>query len=383
MLLNLEDNNNVTCNMKTTQYIVSLVSILFVVHSNHAQTTINASDLPQAGGSYLIQTSTADITGDYVSTGANYVWDFSTLDSNSETLVEFGGIAEAPALAQFSFNNEWTNPDYLCDIFGPGEFDLAFLSELGIDLPVTISNMMSYYQTSGSSYNLAGISMNLEFKGLNIPIPIEYSDIDEIYTLPLNFQDVISSTSAYEVDIPSVLNYATSATREGSVDGWGTLLLPNGASHEVLRISTTITTHDVLTQAGGEPFEIDRISTVYTWLGDGGLPYLEAKTIFGTTYSVEYQGEAPNQDTSNTDGITVLTPSGLIAFPNPASSGENIVLNGADQETTWDVSDFMGKIIISGMGPIISTDLFSPGAYIISTSSEKGLNTESLRVIIQ
>tara|TARA_B100000767_G_scaffold271972_1_gene298704 strand:+ start:4072 stop:5211 length:1140 start_codon:yes stop_codon:yes gene_type:complete len=379
MLLNLEDNNNVTCNMKTTQYIVSLVSILFVVHSNHAQTTINASDLPQAGGSYLIQTSTADITGDYVSTGANYVWDFSTLDSNSETLVEFGGIAEAPALAQFSFNNAWTNPDYLCDIFGPGEFDLAFLSELGIDLPVTISNMMSYYQTSGSSYNLAGISMNLE----GFDIPIEYSDIDEIYTLPLNFQDVISSTSAYEVDIPSVLNYATSATREGSVDGWGTLLLPNGASHEVLRISTTITTHDVLTQAGGEPFEIDRISTVYTWLGDGGLPYLEAKTIFGTTYSLEYQGEAPNQDSSNTDGITVLTPSGLVAFPNPASSGENIVLSGADQETTWEISDFMGKIIISGMGPIISTDLFSPGSYIISTSSEKGLNTESLRVIIQ
>lgn len=379
MLLNIEDNNNVTCNMKTTQYIVSLVSILFAVHSNHAQTTINASDLPQAGGSYLIQTSTADITGDYVSTGANYVWDFSTLDSNSETLFEFGGIAEAPALAQFSFNNAWTNPDYLCDIFGPGEFDLAFLSELGIDLPVTISNMMSYYQTSGSSYNLAGISMNLE----GFDLPVEYSDIDEIHPLPLNFQDVISSTSAYEVDIPSVLNYATSATREGSVDGWGTLLLPNGASHEVLRISTTITTHDVLTQAGGEPFEIDRVSTVYTWLGDGGLPYLEAKTIFGTTYSVEYQGEAPNQDTSNTDGITVLTPSGLVAFPNPASSGENIVLSGADQETKWDVSDLMGKIIISGMGKVISTDLFSPGSYIISTSSEKGLNTESLRIIIQ
>ena len=382
MLLNLEDNNNVTCNMKTTQYIVSLVSILFVVHSNHAQTTINASDLPQAGGSYLIQTSTADITGDYVSTGANYVWDFSTLDSNSETLVEFGGIAEAPAFAQFSFNNAWTNPDYLCDIFGPGEFDLAFLSELGIDLPVTISNMMSYYQTSGSSYNLAGISMNLEFKGFDIPIPIEYSDIDEIYTLPLNFQDVISSTSAYEVDI-NVLNYATSATREGSVDGWGTLLLPNGASHEVLRISTTITTHDVLTQAGGEPFEIHRVSTVYTWLGDGGLPYLEAKTLFGTTYSVKYQGEAPNQDTSNTDGITAHTPSDFVAFPNPASSGENIVLSGADQETKWEVSDLMGKMIISGMGTVISTDLFSPGTYIISTSSEKRLDTKSVRVIIQ
>ena len=379
MIGKLKDYNFVTCSMKTIPYICSLVALLFVVHCNHAQTTVNASDLPQAGGSYLIQTSTADITGDYVSTGADYVWDFSTLDSNSETLVEFGATNEAPFLAQLSFNNALTNPDYICDVFGPGEFDLAFLSELGIDLPVTISNMMSYYQTSGSSYNLAGISMNLE----GFDLPIEYSDIDEIHPLPLNFQDVISSTSAYEVDIPSVLNYATSATREGSVDGWGTLLLPNGASHEVLRISTTITTQDVLTQEGGEPFEIDRISTVYTWLGDGGLPYLEAKTLFGTTFSVKYQGEAPNQDTSNTDGMTALTPSDFVAFPNPATSGENIVLNGADQEITWDVSNLMGKIILSGIGTVIATDLFSPGTYIISTSSKKGLNTESVRVIIQ
>ena len=122
---------------------------------------------------------------------------------------------------------------------------------------------------------------------------------------------------------------------------------------------------------------------MYTWLGDGGLPYLEAKTIFGTTYSVEYQGEAPNEGTSNTDGMTALTPSDFVAFPNPASSGENIVLSGADQETTWDVSDLMGKIIISGMGMVISTDLFSPGAYIISTTSQKGLKTESIRVIVQ
>jgi hypothetical protein len=59
------------------------------------------------------------------------------------------------------------------------------------------------------------------------------------------------------------------------------------------------------------------------------------------------------------------------------------VLIGADQETTWDVSDLMGKIIISGMGTVISTDLFSRGAYIISTTSQKGLKTESIRVIVQ
>ena len=277
--------------MKYLQYLVCFTVLMFVVHSNNAQITLNASDLPQEGGSYLIQTATANITGDYVSAGADYVWDFSSLDSNSETLVEFGGMGNAPGLAQLTFNMEWANPDYVCDVFGPGEFDLSFISDIGIELPITISNMLSYYQTSGSSYNLAGISLNLEGLG---DLPIEYSDIDEIHPLPLNYQDVISSTSAYEVDAMGFFTYSTSATREGSVDGWGTLLLPNGASHEVLRVSTTITTHDVLTQSGGEPLEIDRVSTVYSWLGDGGVPYLEVTTIFGNTFSVEYQGEAPN-----------------------------------------------------------------------------------------
>ena len=360
--------------MKYLQYLVCFTVLLFVVHSNNAQITVNASDLPQAGGSYLIQTATADITGDYVSTGADYVWDFSSLDSNSETLVEFGSMDDAPGLASVYFNSALLFPGYVCDVFGPGEFDLSFISDIGIELPITISNMLSYYQTSGSSYNVAGISLNIE----GIDLPVEYSDIDEVHPIPLNYYDPISSTSAYEVDVPSVLNYSTSSTRDGYVDGWGTLLLPNGASHEVLRVSTTITTHDVFTQAGGEPFEIDRVSTVYSWLGDGGVPYLEVTTIFGNTFSVEYQGEAPN-----TDGIATLNSSTFVAFPNPANSGENIFLTGANPGTKWEVSDLSGKMISMGIGNTITTEVFAPGSYIITTSDENELKSESVIVIIK
>jgi len=364
--------------MKSLQSIMGLIALLLCVNTNYAQTTVNASDLPQAGESYLIQSSTTSILLDFESTGENYVWDFSSLDSNSETLVEFGEMGDAPALAQLSFNNEWTNPDYLCDVFGPGELDLSFLSDIGIELPITISNMLSYYQTSGSSYNLAGISLNLE----GFDLPVEYSDIDEVHPLPLNFYDPISSTSAYEVDVPSVFNYSTSSTRDGWVDGWGTLLLPNGASHEVLRVNTTITTHDVFTQAGSEPFEIDRISTVYTWLGDGGLPYLKVRTIFGNTFSVEYQGEAPNEDTSNTGGITAHIPSNFVAFPNPVTAGENISLKGMDFDTAWEIRDQVGKIVKSGTGAIISTEGVSRGSYLIS-SSDNAQKSESVVVIVK
>jgi hypothetical protein len=365
--------------MKNLYFLVGIITLIALTTTTNAQTTITSSDLPQPGSSYLIQTSTANITGDYVSTGPDYTWDFSMLDSNEETVVDFGALSDAPALAQLAFNNEWTNADYLCDVFGPGEFNLSFLTDLGIELPVTISNMMSYYQNSGSSYNLAGISFNVE----GVDIPIEYSDIDEIHPLPLNFDDVISSTSAYELDIPSTFNYATSSTRDGSVDGWGTLLLPNGASHEVLRVNTTITTHDIFTQEGGDPFEIDRVSTVYTWLGDGGLPYLKVKTIFGTTYSVEYQGEAPLVDTSNTDVITALAPTSFLPFPNPATAGENLVLGGADSQSKWELRDSAGRVIKTGLGATISTEGLAPGAYLVSNITLKGLRSQPSVVVIR
>jgi len=360
--------------------ILSLtILITFASADSFAQTIITSSDLPQPGSSYLIQTSTPDITGDYVSTGADYFWDFSSLDSNSDTLVEFADMESASVMAQISFNNAWTNSDYLCDVFGPGEFDLDFITELGIELPVSVSNMLSYYQTSSSSYNIAGISLNIE----GLDLPVEYSDIDEIHPLPLSFGDVISSTSAYEFDVPNTFSYSTSSTREGSVDGWGTLLLPNGATHDVLRINTTITSHDIFTQAGSDPFEIDRVSTVYTWVGDGGLPYLEVKSIFGATYSVEYQGEAPSEDTSNTDGISAIIPNTFLPFPNPATVGENIRLGGSDSNSKWELRDTTGRIVKTGLGMTISTDGLKPGAYFVSNKSLKGLRSQPVVLVIR
>ena len=366
--------------MKSLHSIL-LVSMITVAVSTSAQITITASDLPQGGESYTIQSSSLEIFNDFTATGENFDWDFSDLNSNSETIVEFGEMEDAPLLAQLSFNNEWTNGDYLCDLFGPGEFDLSLLEDLGIELPVAISDLYSYLQTSNDSYNIVGISMNVE----GIDLPIEYTDIDEIHPLPLNYMNEISSTSGYTVNIPDVFTYETSASRDGSVDGWGTLTLPGGATHNVLRVNTTITTNDIFSVSGSEPFEIERISTVYSWVGDGGMPYLKVTTIFGATFSVEYQGEGSNPDTSKTDGITLVIPNALIPFPNPIASSDDLILKGTSEETEWELRDATGSIIKTGFGNTISTHGLSSGAYLISdiTLLDKGLRSRPSTVIIK
>jgi len=357
---------------------VLLASMLTFAVSTSAQITITSSDLPQAGETYTIQTSLPDPLSDFTTTGVGFDWDFSDLVSSSEADVEFGAMEDAPVLAQLSFNNEWTNTEYLCDLFGPGEFDLAALETIGIELPVAISNLYSYLQTSNDSYNIAGISMSIE----GLDLPVEYSDIDEIHPLPLNYMDEIISTSAFTVNIPEVFTYETSASRVGSVDGWGTLTLPGGATHEVLRVNTTITTHDIFSLAGSDPFEIDRVSTVYSWVGDGGMPYLEVSMVFGATFSVEYQGEAT--DTSG-NGITTVIPNAFVPFPNPIAASDDIILSGASIDTEWELRDATGRVINTGFGNTISTNGLASGAYLVSdiTLLNKGLRSRPSTVIIK
>ena len=361
-------------------YFILLASMLTFAISTSAQITITSSDLPQGGESYTIQTALPDSPADFTTTGGGFDWDFSDLVSDSEAEVEFGAMGDAPFTAQLSFNNEWTNAEYLCDVFGPGDFDLSALEGLGVELPVAISNLYNYLQTSNDSYNIAGISMSIE----GLDLPVEYSDIDEIHPLPLNYMDEINSTSAFTVNIPEVFTYETSASRTGSVDGWGTLTLPGGATHEVLRVNTTITTHDIFSLSGSDPFELDRVSTVYSWVGNGGMPYLEVSTIFGATFSVEYQGESPIIDTSG-NGITAVIPNAFAPFPNPISASDDIILSGASIDTEWELRDSGGRVIKTGFGNTISTNRLASGAYLVSdiTLLNKGLRSRPSTVIIK
>ena len=359
---------------------ILLASMLTFAVSTSAQITITASDLPQGGESYTIQTSLPDPSSDFTITGGGFDWDFSDLVSDSEAEVEFGAMGDAPFTAQLSFNNEWTNAEYLCDVFGPGDIDLAALETLGVELPVAISNLYSYLQMSNVSYNIVGISLGVE----GLDLPVEYSDIDEVHPLPLNYMDEINSPSAFTVKIPEVFTYETSASRAGSVDGWGTLTLPGGATHEVLRVNTTITTHDIFSLSESDPFELDRVSTVYSWVGDGGMPYLEVSVIFGAVFSVEYQGEATVIDTSG-NGITAVIPNTFVPFPNPIAASEDIILSGASIDTKWELRDATGRVINTGFGNTISTTGLASGAYLVSdiTLLHKGLRSRPSTVIIK
>ena len=338
-----------------------------------AQITVTEDDMPAAGTTYVLQESTPDLADDYSTTGEEMIWDYSGLDSNLEVEIPYSDIDNAPALAQFSFNNEWTNGDYLCTMFGLGEF--PDLGALGEELPVELGDLFNYFQTSDGSYNIAGISMNIQ----GVDIPIEYSDIDEMHPLPLNYGDVISSTSAYSLEVPTAFSYSTEGTREGEVDGWGTLKLPNGEEHEVLRLFTNISKSDVFTQEGGTAIPFGYDIAQYQWIGDGGVPYLEVSAVFGNAFRVRYLGDAPSGEI---DGIASVEQSAFQIYPNPVVSGSDITISHND--ANWMVRDASGKIISTGTSKNIGTEGLGSGAYFVSiTNLETGLMSAPTILIVK
>ncbi|HNG05973.1 MAG TPA: hypothetical protein PKU98_05695, partial [Saprospiraceae bacterium] len=118
-----------------------------------------------------------------------------------------------------------------------------------------------------------------------IPVPIIFNSPDVIYELPLNFGNTSSSSSGYELNLPSLAYYGYSQERSNEVDGWGTIATPAG-TFEALRVKSTIAGHDTIAvDTLGVGFNIDRpLVHEYKWLAQGiRVPVLQINTteIFG------------------------------------------------------------------------------------------------------
>ena len=156
-----------------------------------------------------------------------------------------------------------------------------------------------------------------------------FEDIDELHPLPLTADASLTSTAVYEITVPATFTYAVDQVRTAEVDGYGTLLLPDGTSHEVLRLKSTVVSDDsVYLNLADQGFAFPRETVTYAWLGDGGVPWLEVVTNLGIPSSIRYQGSAPESE----DTSVLQEPEKEEVFslhPNPAKGGQWISLEGA------------------------------------------------------
>lgn len=221
----------------------------------NAQITIINTDLPGSGDTLRYSNVNFDGTIDsiYSQTGANMVWDFSYLEADGQDIDEYKPSLQTPYAGFFLGANRYGKLE--ADSIGFGQFQFE--------------EVYRFYKNTATKFEIEGVGL----KYTGFPIPSYYSDNDEIYQFPLDYNDVDSSTFDYTLNI-LVGSLTTSGYRKNTVDGWGQIITPYG-TFNALRITTDIVSRDSIA-FGVLNFGFDNHQREIKWLATGqGYPVFQ------------------------------------------------------------------------------------------------------------
>lgn len=291
---------------------ILLVSVLFISVFADAQITIGESDMPSAGDTIRLRTGEGSVIT-YEQTGPDQVWDFRNLVPQTEVADTAVTVGSTPFLYQFFFNNGFLYPAYVADYAVKGvSFGFQQLS---------LQDVYDYFRADPDGFRNVGFGANVN----GLPTSVRRQPVDLIHHFPMNYGDEDSSTSAFNVSVPTLLYFGQDQMRHNYVDGWGTLYLP-ADTFEVLRVRSVLTRTDtVYVDQFGIGFRLPEPQTVeYKWITAGmDLPVLQVTTLAGvvTTTRFHYSME---------DIITSVDPGDgtkrLEVYPNPATDRAMVLL---------------------------------------------------------
>lgn len=354
-----------------------LCILLILSAKTKAQISLAMGDFANAGDTVrLSQMTNSNL--DFVSTGTNYTWDFSSLTASTQSLKEYTPIGFGSFLILATYGP-------FAGSYAATYFNLT--TELPIDqlsafLPIQISDLSQYTKRANSGITSIGYSINVQGQG----VPFKSDTIETRYSLPLTFGDVHDSRGYTFVDLnPAAdIKYIQHRQRHTEVDGWGTVTTPLGTfpalrvRHDIYEIDSIYQTFFGTGSWIGTP-AIDR--TEYEWWTNGKKEYLlkvVASNFNGNQNisSIEFQQQYLGLDA----GLTELTNE-LVLYPNPT---EDLCFF----ESNLAVNDV---IFYNQMGEKVATSSFngvqnawmdmhdlSPGVYTCQLHTNKGVIVRKL-----
>ncbi|MEX1132618.1 MAG: hypothetical protein WEC15_05290, partial [Flavobacteriales bacterium] len=283
---------------------ITAISLLLAIQAG-AQITIGTSDMPSAGDTMRYRSTDAGDV-DLALTGANVVWDFSTLTLGAAGADTAVAVSSTPFAYQFFFNNNFLYPDHSANFALKG-------AEFGFQ-GVSFEDVFDYYKRNADGYRNVGFGANLN----GIPNSIRRVPVDFIHRFPMNYGDMDSSFSSFNVTVPTLGYYKQDQWRYNTVDGWGELILP-GNTFNVLRVRSVLQQRDSLyIDQFGFGFATNRPQTVeYRWVAQGmDAPVLFVTTIGGVATTARFQYEP--QITTGT--VALIAEGSGAVWPNPADA---------------------------------------------------------------
>lgn len=239
-----------------------LVLSIFVVFQAHAQTSINQNHMPAAGDTLRFSVAALDTTilQNYQAAGANQTWRFDSIQAIRQGVSRFYTASQTP------YSNQVSNriAEKIADTVAMGGINLYDVYEF-YDL-----------DTTEFAKDYRGATVPTAFG--NISIAPAFSDKDEVYQFPLNYQNRDSSTFNFTYNNlfpPAYLS--SSGYRINEVDAWGTLHTPFG-TFNCIRVITDLVSYDTVS-FGTTNFGMNSHTREYKWLTTQfGIP---AMTVSG------------------------------------------------------------------------------------------------------
>ncbi len=308
-----------------------------------AQPTITSNFNPVIGTKVVF--SAADTTNvNEGAAGANITYDFSSLQKMGNNL---GYTYTAPSATPYASQYTAAN------------FAYATSSNQG-------NAGYVYLKTSATKFENIGVATST--------LQMVYSDPQTIFEYPTTYNSSYSDDHKGQGTNSQNITTYRRGTTDIIADGWGTLILPQGTSTDILRVKITQNVVDSISFMGSEIVTESKVVT-YNFYKEGFKQQLMSiSKVFGKDFfgddiiikSVLYYPDAPNS-------VGELTKQNNIkVYPNPASS--TITINAVNNEavTNYTITDIVGKTYLAENinntigSNTVNVSLLPQGIFIVS-----------------
>lgn len=324
------------------------------------QITITANDMPVAGDS--LRYSSVSILGSNLNlsnTGANISWDFSTLNPIGQGLDEYRSAVQI-------------NPLYALTI-APNAYGYKVADSFGVNgfsLPVSITNVYTFFSKKNNPSRFVAEAFAANIAGF--PTPINYSDEDEWYFFPLQYDQKDTSTFRLSFSLPSIGSLTQVGTRTTFVDGWGTIRTPYlSTPTPCLRVRSEINEIDTI-QFGTTNLPLPRRTVDYKWLVNGEhYPALwVTATIVGNNETVSVIRFRDQYRPSLSVFQLLKAPGEIKVFPNPATNVLRLTIPDSwSAGWTVEVFDVAGTLVHTAFSKdAIDVESWASGSYFVRAS---------------
>ena len=352
--------------------VLFLLCVVLAAESSFAQITVTATDMPVSGDT--LRFSVASAVGSTISlgdSGANFVWDYSSLVPVSQNVDTYKTATAVNLLYALTIPSAAYGYKVADSFPGP--------------LPVSIKQLYTFFEKITTPASYAAVAFGASISG--IPTPANYTVNDTWYFFPLNYANSDSSNYALNISLATVGALKQSGYRKSRVDGWGTIKTPYYTTPvNCLRIRSEKHEIDSVT-FGTTTFGVPQNTVEYKWLANGEhYPALWVTTLLGATggetiTSIRYRDMARYIPPPISGIATPASPVEIKAFPNPAVDG----LINLDIPASWQhyhiaVYDRQSRLVLSvDDHNLLDMSGFAAGVYLAQISS--GTNMTYVKLV--